>query len=1149
MRPHRPYAKSKSASRARARTILRAKMGFVPGFPVGRRATGGRVTWVFVPPAGEEGGFSRIELGGEEIRSASGAARTVVRDFPRVTNALFGDRLEWLERVNGLLEFLKGPVHRGAVLPSTDELLAALPRAGISKAVKSLGSEQPDLVPLIDALLWIHLLDPDALRKSLRWLAPRAAKVAAVLGNVAGQEGLLLALLLARLAQADGPGRCDSLMNLLADRRSFALPLAANHGYTKAFEAALEKRLSGRLSQQSPHWPGTVEPDLGKNLVEFAKWAYASNRDARRHAMRLFSLALHPNLLDRWESWWDRMERLTASARSVLERLQREPHTAARLRQLLRRFRSLESRWPPPVHAGNEIEVVKKYAAPAAKKLFDEVVKTLPLLPSIHGRLRVRAAFLSHWIGLPADFQVTLVRQFRSFLKAQSFRFGLLGPWNEVLDEWPRNDVWMSFEGDIEGHGQCALIPRFYTALAAVLAATAARERWFDSEQGELLWDFVKQTRNADTAARLQIALKKADLHAALAEGPYTWGRAAHALSAGAMDSFLEFVRFFVKEGEGGQWYPMLAWFEEGSTKIPPQVLKLAAREILHGRPRRVLRWFALLKALGAVGGRDPLRARRRVGKGREKSWHRRYPPRFHSELRRLSSVEPQAEQVAARILSRTIPDPQALRSEITVLKKRLKAGPDERLRTRLDNLGRRLREKPRLSKRRAERLEQKLREKVSERRISEWEDRLTRLFHQEVEKLSGDSRLVAPLGDGPAADVLPFLLALEPRFRDLAFRLLRARLGPRPWDLREEQANRAFIKQMERRGIRMSAWLDGIGTLEREAGGRTLWLALEDDPLEVFRMGGHFQTCLSPGDFNFFSAIANAADVNKQVLYARLESGQVIGRCLLALTEQGGLLTFHVYCHDRELGFADMVKEFVTRLSERLGTIPVAQGEVAKLVAPDWYDDGPTDVAGQFGAFADGSDFRKSLAEIEPDRFPAELERALAPYPLNELSLNMSLGLKEVAARPELAVSLIPLVEGLERPSGSLLARLMSFVHETGKAGGLRRAAREYLIPYLARQEYLSDEHHLTLRALLSIGLANRVLELLRRTRQRNIRSWAAEWDGARVTTAAMAHEALHRPSQALELYRLAAVARQPERTAHSKQRIAYLEALLLGR
>src|SRR5262249_21743989 len=56
-------------------------------------------------------------------------------------------------------------------------------------------------------------------------------------------------------------------------------------------------------------------------------------------------------------------------------------------------------------------------------------------------------------------------------------------------------------------------------------------------------------------------------------------------------------------------------------------------------------------------------------------------------------------------------------------------------------------------------------------------------------------------------------LLSLPDGFRDLAIRILRVRLGPPPWDLREEPRNREFLEAMGRRGIVMDPWIDGIGS------------------------------------------------------------------------------------------------------------------------------------------------------------------------------------------------------------------------------------------------------------------------------------------------------------------------------------------------
>lgn len=141
------------------------------------------------------------------------------------------------------------------------------------------------------------------------------------------------------------------------------------------------------------------------------------------------------------------------------------------------------------------------------------------------------------------------------------------------------------------------------------------------------------------------------------------------------------------------------------------------------------------------------------------------------------------------------------------------------------------------------------------------------------------------------------------------------------------------------------------------------LILRLEDDPLEVLNMGAPFRTCLSPGDINFFAALVDAADVNKRVLYGRTREGTVVGRCLLGLTDTGGIVTYHPYCHDARQGFPAAARAFVGELARAMGTRALPAGQVPALLASEWYCDGPEDLTGALAFLAAGSAFRAALA------------------------------------------------------------------------------------------------------------------------------------------------------------------------------------------
>ena len=114
--------------------------------------------------------------------------------------------------------------------------------------------------------------------------------------------------------------------------------------------------------------------------------------------------------------------------------------------------------------------------------------------------------------------------------------------------------------------------------------------------------------------------------------------------------------------------------------------------------------------------------------------------------------------------------------------------------------------------------------------------------------------------------------------------------------------------------------------------------------------MGEPFDTCLSPGAFNFFSTIANAADINKRVLYGLDAKGVIHVRCLLALSDEGHILTFYVYAHNDQRKAIEAVKSYVGALAKQMRTTMVAHGKVRTLVANDWYDDGPIDMTERLG-------------------------------------------------------------------------------------------------------------------------------------------------------------------------------------------------------
>jgi hypothetical protein len=101
--------------------------------------------------------------------------------------------------------------------------------------------------------------------------------------------------------------------------------------------------------------------------------------------------------------------------------------------------------------------------------------------------------------------------------------------------------------------------------------------------------------------------------------------------------------------------------------------------------------------------------------------------------------------------------------------------------------------------------------------------------------------------------------------------------------------------------------------------------LTVEHDPFEILFMGEYgFASCLSLRGSNAWSAVSNAVDVDKTIVWAREPAGNVVARRLLALMPEG-IVQFHTYTNRHHVG------------------VPVAKGEhhPGPLLSDKWYDDG----------------------------------------------------------------------------------------------------------------------------------------------------------------------------------------------------------------
>jgi len=184
-------------------------------------------------------------------------------------------------------------------------------------------------------------------------------------------------------------------------------------------------------------------------------------------------------------------------------------------------------------------------------------------------------------------------------------------------------------------------------------------------------------------------------------------------------------------------------------------------------------------------------------------------------------------------------------------------------------------------------------------------------------------------------------LMGSDNRNWHLFIELLRDTVSGRPLEARAP--NRDWLRRGERAGLNVDAWLRGLRATV-EVDGESIGFASERDPFEIMKMGSYFDTCLSlerDDDALAASVVANALDVNKQVIYGRRRDGTVVARKLIGATASGELAGYNTYVsYNREriaAALAALLADYARSCGLRLSD--AATPEV--LHDGYWYDDG----------------------------------------------------------------------------------------------------------------------------------------------------------------------------------------------------------------
>lgn len=1109
MKPHRLQETRKSRTVAQVRMHLKGTLGWLEGYPAERSAAG-TLRWMLPPPSAEHREVDR-PLVARTVRTV----KELASDFPHALPEVVGDVAAFVAGTERVTRWAALAIRDGVPRASLFELEPAYGRAAGAMA-RDLVARFPVLRATAVALSFRGLMHPRAAVDSLGHLVAHAEAFARATPHVAHAERMWLTL---DAVRRNHPREAThGLERALLDPRTHEAALRGGDSPARALQKALQRLGKGKAATL-PDVAPPANASLGHALAQWLPELAAMDAPSQKRALALFDLLEPLDAVEGWHTFWETLrvlaDRAAAWQRAMSAAERAGTATPKGIGELARKSTSLVATLPTEETPTALLAAIAALGLPDKRALYTDIRATLTRVPLHLEGKPLRAELLVDWSTdrYGSDWP-KLLRGFVSGLRTMLERVeGDVGPVLHPFVMEARRSYYASLSSSI----------------AHELTTPAVRARFF------AVWEARARADLPPWDDQRALLLARTVPHAPSAAAAGAW--LDHVAKAeGYVSSELIAFAAALADDDGGNFGALLdlamkARFDRHSSRFERWMkgadrVALVRHALLDGHASLLETAFEHVDTLVNAGRAvpDPFAVHQEP---LSPTALHEYPPALRPSLGRLAALVADPHAAIARVLGPAFRSRDDIERELRAIRAKLATSASVPLARRAAALERRREEiladpSRGLSPEKLERLAANIELAARRARLERWVAALERSIERELDAILDLGELAqSPLLRTPRTrECVAGILRLDAPSRAIARMVLRARLAGDRWDFRDHPANAAFVAALVRRGVDPAPWIDGIGSWGETAPDvGQVTLRFEDDPLEILEMGKHFGTCLSPSAFNYFSVFANIVDIHKRVLYARDARGKVLGRCLMALTSAGGILTFHAYRHG-PMDFEAMVKRFASELARRMGVTVLASGSVKTLVAPDWYDDGPVDRSGRLPFLEAGSELRTGLGAVPLPEVRALCERSMAPLGPSELTLPSVLELPEVAARPELAVAFAPMIAALPAVPEHLLLRLVQLLRAAGRTDLLEEEAVFAAVSRLPRSTHgISGP---LLRALAPL-FPSRTLRLLRQTRDRGVRTLHGEWNAHRLVAAAEAMRALFRERKALELYRLA--------------------------
>ncbi len=1092
MKPHKPVKLSSSINRAKM--LIAKDLGWLEGYP----DSGGG--WISAPTGHVE---QHIVISRGDLRKATYTITKLRNDFPRALPRLVGDVDVWFNLHKTLINSLKPDTLAADKLPQSAVDIHPEYKTSDRNKARKLIRESPSLRSFIDTTSWYFWLKPKQLGTALKWIEENKTDFQTIVKVYRYPQANGVATRLLAVKSRHGVTRANGLLALLS---SELLCGVATHGARQYI-----KRLRTHVSDHrgTAPTPSDRNQEWKKQTALWMQWLTIQNGRVARTALDTLALILCSTDVNAWRIWWARaLETSISCKKTRLAKVNYE--------YLLRSIKD----HPPELPTKLFFEVLEQYSSRTNNELHRAIRSALAEFPERLGTWPIRLTLLMQWNSQIAyasqresRLLVTIIKEFANYavtrekLRTALWTLNVTEPdWTENHWRYPLYQIDSMLLREMKTKGQ---IRSFYKSLACIDNNPKTK---FQSGDTATIITLARVLESPEQCAIAFHNLKQAQLN----RTPYPDViEQAIKISDDELVHFVELVEilyhFVEASSDGTAILPLISefWSKALGDDLRAAVIDgyLPQLHAAACKARVVTRPGGKIQAPGLSENRNT------------SSWIANYPATLHAPLMQLATTHADAQAIAARILQKDFPDPVRMKKELRVLHQKSAQAETNYISSRIKTLESRLKSPAVPGAGRLRNLERKLLKATVKAKINGWREKIDSEYNGYLISILKCNSLPEWATDEKLPQLLSPLSDLRPSMRRLALQILHNRAGQPPWDMRSRADNKRFIQSMHELDINMEVWLDDAPVITKVHKQKTIEFTLERDPLEILSMGAHFQTCLSPGDFNYFSVFANAADINKQVLYGRdTISGKVAARCLLALTDTGAVVKFQPYRHDRELNFEDISSEYVTLLASNMNTVANRYGRISKLIASDWYDDGVMDIEERFSELS-GDRVSQKLKTSQLHEVQQFLQDEIAPLKFDEFTLPRIFSLSVFDERPELVLPFFTFVDNNTRLSDETLVRTAKILGKCKRFNEIQRIMPRLIKIVLADGRYYRGNRNTDILHLLLPVSASTVLWLLKKTRGAGIRKWEHETDSERLYLGALANLQLNRRKMAQRL------------------------------